>query len=173
MTGNRIAAIGPARNGRDAGRAPGCSMRAARRSFPGSSIRTRTCTTPASRSFPETKWEYIANLAYGVTTVYDPSAPSLDVFAQAEMVEAGVMTRPARLFIGRRALRRSAGADLRRGQQPRRCPPAGEADEGVRRADDQGLSAAAPRPAHLVRRGRARAEDAGHGRRRRRAASPI
>jgi imidazolonepropionase-like amidohydrolase len=44
--------------------------------------------------FPETKWEYIANLAYGVTTVYDPSAPSLDVFAQGELVEAGMMTGP-------------------------------------------------------------------------------
>lgn len=44
--------------------------------------------------FPETKWEYATNLAYGVTTVYDPSAPSLDVFAQAEMVEAGLMTGP-------------------------------------------------------------------------------
>lgn len=44
--------------------------------------------------FPDTKWEYIANLAYGVTTTYDPSAPSLDVFAQGEMVEAGVMTGP-------------------------------------------------------------------------------
>ncbi len=44
--------------------------------------------------FPDTKWEYVANLAYGVTTVYDPSAPSLDVFAQAEMVDAGLMTGP-------------------------------------------------------------------------------
>ena len=44
--------------------------------------------------FPETKWEYVANLAYGVTTVYDPSAPSLDVFAQAEEVEAGTMLGP-------------------------------------------------------------------------------
>ena len=44
--------------------------------------------------FPETKWEYAANLAYGVTTVYDPSAPSLDVFAQAEMVETGAMIGP-------------------------------------------------------------------------------
>ena len=44
--------------------------------------------------FPETKWEYIANLAYGVTTTYDPSAPSLDVFAQGEMVEAGMMVGP-------------------------------------------------------------------------------
>jgi Tol biopolymer transport system component/imidazolonepropionase-like amidohydrolase len=44
--------------------------------------------------FPETKWEYIANLAYGITTVYDPSAPSLDVFAQGELVETGGMTGP-------------------------------------------------------------------------------
>jgi Tol biopolymer transport system component/imidazolonepropionase-like amidohydrolase len=44
--------------------------------------------------FPETKWEYVANLAYGVTTVYDPSAPSLDVFAQAQDVEAGRMLGP-------------------------------------------------------------------------------
>jgi len=44
--------------------------------------------------FPEHKWEYVAKLAYGVTTTYDPSAPSLDVFAQAEMIEAGLMTGP-------------------------------------------------------------------------------
>ena len=44
--------------------------------------------------FPEHKWEYVAKLAYGVTTTYDPSAPSLDVFAQAELVEAGLMMGP-------------------------------------------------------------------------------
>ncbi|MCB1032874.1 MAG: amidohydrolase family protein, partial [Acidobacteria bacterium] len=44
--------------------------------------------------YPETKWEYLANLAYGVTTTYDPSAPTLDVFAQGEMVEAGKMVGP-------------------------------------------------------------------------------
>jgi Tol biopolymer transport system component/imidazolonepropionase-like amidohydrolase len=48
----------------------------------------------ALETFPELKWEYAANLAYGVTTVYDPSAPSLDVFAQGEMVEAGLMLGP-------------------------------------------------------------------------------
>jgi Tol biopolymer transport system component/imidazolonepropionase-like amidohydrolase len=58
--------------------------------------------------FPDTKWEYVANLAYGVTTVYDPSAPSLDVFAQAEMVEAGLMIGP-RVF--------SSGDVLYGGQQ--------------------------------------------------------
>ena len=44
--------------------------------------------------FPELKWEYAANLAYGITTVYDPSAPSLDVFSQAELVEAGLTLGP-------------------------------------------------------------------------------
>ncbi len=58
--------------------------------------------------FPDTKWEYAANLAYGVTTVYDPSAPSLDVFAQAEMVEAGLLLGP-RVF--------SSGDVLYGGQQ--------------------------------------------------------
>jgi Tol biopolymer transport system component/imidazolonepropionase-like amidohydrolase len=51
-------------------------------------------------TFPETKWEYAANLAYGVTTVYDPSAPTLDVFAQAELVEAGLMLGPRVLSSG-------------------------------------------------------------------------
>ena len=44
--------------------------------------------------FPEEKWEYVANLAYGVTTTHDPSAHSIDVFAQAEMVESGDMIGP-------------------------------------------------------------------------------
>ena len=57
---------------------------------------------------PETKWEYAANLAYGVTTTYDPSAPSLDVFEQGEMVEAGRMLGP-RIF--------SSGDILYGGQQ--------------------------------------------------------
>ena len=44
--------------------------------------------------FPQQKWEYIANLAYGVTTTFDPSAHNIDVFSQAEMVEAGEMLGP-------------------------------------------------------------------------------
>jgi imidazolonepropionase-like amidohydrolase len=58
--------------------------------------------------FPDRKWEYLANLAYGVTTIYDPSAPSSDVFSQAEMIEAGVMEGP-RVF--------SSGDVLYGGQQ--------------------------------------------------------
>jgi len=48
----------------------------------------------AMEIFPEKKWEYVANLAYGVTTLHDPSAHSLDVFAEAEMVEVGEMIGP-------------------------------------------------------------------------------
>lgn len=46
---------------------------------------------------PEKHWPYFANLAYGVTTTHDPSANSELVFAQSEMVKAGLMTGP-RIF---------------------------------------------------------------------------
>ena len=59
-------------------------------------------------NFPEAKWQYVANLAYGVTTIYDPSAPSLDVFPQAQDVEAGLMIGP-RIY--------SSGTILYGGQQ--------------------------------------------------------
>ena len=43
---------------------------------------------------PEKHWPYFANLAYGVTTMHDPSANSEMVFAQSELVKAGMMTGP-------------------------------------------------------------------------------
>jgi len=46
---------------------------------------------------PERPWKYLANLAYGVTSTHDPSAATQEVFAQSEMVEAGLMTGP-RIF---------------------------------------------------------------------------
>ncbi|RYY62789.1 MAG: amidohydrolase [Chitinophagaceae bacterium] len=46
---------------------------------------------------PQKHWPYYANLAYGVTTMHDPSANSETVFAQSEMVRAGLMTGP-RIF---------------------------------------------------------------------------
>ncbi len=51
-------------------------------------------------AFPQQKWEYIANLAYGVTTSWDPSAHNLDVFSQQEMVETGEMLGPRILSTG-------------------------------------------------------------------------
>lgn len=42
----------------------------------------------------EKHWPYYANLAYGVTTMHDPSANSEFVFAQSELVKAGMMVGP-------------------------------------------------------------------------------
>jgi imidazolonepropionase-like amidohydrolase/Tol biopolymer transport system component len=43
---------------------------------------------------PQKHWAYFANLAYGITTMHDPSANSEMVFAQSEMLKAGIMTGP-------------------------------------------------------------------------------
>lgn len=43
---------------------------------------------------PQKHWPYYANLAYGVTTMHDPSANSEMVFAQSELVRTGQMTGP-------------------------------------------------------------------------------
>ena len=43
---------------------------------------------------PDREWAYFANLAYGVTATLDPSANTQAVFAQAEMVAAGLMLGP-------------------------------------------------------------------------------
>lgn len=46
---------------------------------------------------PQKDYQYYANLAYGVTTVHDPSASTHSIFSQSEMVAAGVMAGP-RIF---------------------------------------------------------------------------
>lgn len=43
---------------------------------------------------PQQNWAYYANLAFGVTTLHDPSASNEFVFSQAELVKAGQMVGP-------------------------------------------------------------------------------
>ena len=43
---------------------------------------------------PGKHWPYYTNLAYGVTTMHDPSANSELVFAQSELVKSGAMVGP-------------------------------------------------------------------------------
>ena len=43
---------------------------------------------------PQANWSYAANLAFGVTTMFDPSANTETVFSQAELVEAGRLLGP-------------------------------------------------------------------------------
>jgi Tol biopolymer transport system component/imidazolonepropionase-like amidohydrolase len=93
ITGNRIAAIGPV--GKVAIPSGARTFDARGKTIIPGLIDTHAHLHYSSfELFPDAKWEYIANLAYGVTTVYDPSARSLDVFAQGEMVEAGLMMGP-------------------------------------------------------------------------------
>lgn len=88
VTGARIAAVGPA--GSVAVPAGARELDAAGTTvIPGLIDTHAHLHYSAFEIYPEIKWEYLANLAYGVTTVYDPSAPTVDVFAQAELVEAG------------------------------------------------------------------------------------
>jgi imidazolonepropionase-like amidohydrolase/Tol biopolymer transport system component len=43
---------------------------------------------------PQANWSYYANLAYGITTMHDPSANTQEVFTQAELVRAGISVGP-------------------------------------------------------------------------------
>ena len=44
--------------------------------------------------FPQQKWQYLADLAYGVTTGREVSAPTRDTIAQGDLVETGDMIGP-------------------------------------------------------------------------------
>ncbi len=49
----------------------------------------------APRGLHQTEvWQYLANLAYGVTTTRDPQTSTPDVFAYADMVDAGLIPGP-------------------------------------------------------------------------------
>jgi len=50
---------------------------------------------------PQQQWEYFANLAFGVTTVHDPSSDTEMIHGNAEMVRAGVMRGPRIYSTGR------------------------------------------------------------------------
>ncbi len=50
---------------------------------------------------PQRNWYYHANLAFGITTIHDPSANTENVFNQAEMVRAGHSTGPRVFSTGR------------------------------------------------------------------------
>ncbi|MGH9749127.1 MAG: amidohydrolase family protein, partial [Candidatus Polarisedimenticolia bacterium] len=93
VTGNRIAAIGPAGSLAVPAGAAAFDL-GGRTVIPGLVDVHAHLHYSGFEIFPETKWEYVANLAYGVTTTHDPSAHSLDVFAEGEMVEAGEMIGP-------------------------------------------------------------------------------
>ncbi len=93
VDGNRIAAVGPAQSVQVP--ADATVVDAAGRSIVPGLVDTHAHMHYASMELhPQHKWEYIAQLAYGTTTTFDPSAHNLDVFPQFEMVETGEMLGP-------------------------------------------------------------------------------
>ncbi|GBC76618.1 Dipeptidyl-peptidase 5 [bacterium HR08] len=57
-------------------------------------------------------WQYLANLAYGVTTTRDPQSSTTDVFAYADLVEAGEILGPRIFSTGPGVFSRSGLDDL-------------------------------------------------------------
>ena len=49
---------------------------------------------------PQQNWAYYTNLAFGITTMHDPSATTETVFSQAELVKAGALVGPRVLSTG-------------------------------------------------------------------------
>jgi Tol biopolymer transport system component/imidazolonepropionase-like amidohydrolase len=96
VEGNRIAAVGP-----EASLSVPASARtvdlSGRTVIPGLFDEHAHLHYSTLDVFPQRPWKYLANLAYGVTSTHDPSAATQEVFGQAEMVEAGLMTGP-RIF---------------------------------------------------------------------------
>lgn len=64
----------------------------------------------SSGVIPNRFWSYDANLAYGVTTMHDPSATSWEVFTEAEMVQAGELRGP-RVFSSGNIIYGAGGRD--------------------------------------------------------------
>ena len=112
---------------------------------------------------PQKNWVNYASLAFGVTTIHDPSNDTETIFAASELQRAGMIVGPRIFSTGTilyGARRRLQGRD----RQPRRRarPPA--AHEGGRRVLGQELQPAAPRPAPAGPRRRPRARDDGGAR---------
>jgi len=49
---------------------------------------------------PQQNWEQLAHLAFGVTTVHDPSSTSSEIFPAAEMQRAGILLQPRTFSTG-------------------------------------------------------------------------
>lgn len=88
---NRIKAVGPSRS-------VAIPANARRIDVSGTFIIPGIIDVHAHANFgdwsPLTNWRYYANLAYGVTTMHDPSASTEYVFSNSEMIKAGMMVGP-------------------------------------------------------------------------------
>ncbi len=110
VTDNRIAAVGP--RGKVAA-APGIRRLDLRGKTVIPGIVDVHAHMWAPRGLHQTAvWQYYANLAYGVTTTRDPQTSTPDVFAYADMVDAGMMPGP-RVFATGPGVFSTSGIDSR------------------------------------------------------------
>lgn len=98
VTGNRIAAVG--RRGSIPRPAGTVAIDVAGRTVMPGFVDAHAHMWPPRGAHQTEVWQYLANLAYGVTTTRDPQSSTPDVFAYADMVEAGLMTGPRILSTG-------------------------------------------------------------------------
>ena len=94
VTAGRIAAIGKSGSLSRARATRRWSTSAARPSCPGIVDAHWHGHYQGQEIFPQHKWQYLADLAYGMTTGREVSAPTRDTQAQADMVETGDMIGP-------------------------------------------------------------------------------
>ena len=140
-------------------------MCAASTSCPASLTRTRTSAPARAASRRRTNWAFLANLAFGMTTMHDPSNNTAMIFSTSETDQGRRDHRAASLLDRHDSLWR------RRGHQGdhdvvRRCADASAAHAGRRRIQREELQPAAPRCPTADHRSRARAgDDGGSGRR--------
>jgi Tol biopolymer transport system component/imidazolonepropionase-like amidohydrolase len=93
VRGDRIVAVGPA----GAVTVPGDAVRVnatGRTIMPGLHDAHAHLQFSSQGTYPDRKWPFIMNLAYGVTSVLDPWTPTHEFFEQSDMIDAGLMLGP-------------------------------------------------------------------------------
>jgi Tol biopolymer transport system component/imidazolonepropionase-like amidohydrolase len=92
VTGNRIAAVG--RKGSLKAPAGAQTINVAGKTIIPGLVDAHAHMRPPNGLHQMEVWQYLANLAYGVTTTRDPQTSTPDVFAYADMVDAGMLPGP-------------------------------------------------------------------------------
>jgi imidazolonepropionase-like amidohydrolase len=92
VTGNRIAAVG--RKGSLKAPAGAQTINVAGKTMIPGFVDAHAHMRPPNGLHQMQVWQYLANLAYGVTTTRDPQTSTPDVFAYADMVDAGMLPGP-------------------------------------------------------------------------------
>ena len=95
VTDNRIAAVGP--SGRVQVPAGARVIDASGATIMPGLVDIHAHQGPSSNVHRTQAWEYLVNLAYGVTTTRDPGANTMDFVTYADLVDAGSITGP-RIF---------------------------------------------------------------------------